>query len=70
MVIRGRRLDELKHITCIHISEYKERMKQIDTGHPVQYLENETMLDEYREKIDVLESLIEIIDNLEKQKEN
>lgn len=70
MEIKGRKIEELKHIAQTQIEEYKEIMKQIDENHPIQYWPNQDMKDEYQEKIEVLESLIEMIDNFNLQKEN
>lgn len=56
MEIKGKTLEELKEMAQFQIED-----KTIDVSHPVQYWENECRVDDLKQKIEVLEAFIELV---------
>jgi len=70
MEIKGKSLEELKEMAQLQIEDYKEEMYSIDVNHPVQYWENECKVDDLKQKIEVLEAFVILIDFKIQEREN
>jgi len=70
MNIKGKSLEELKEMSQLQMEEYKQELNWININQSSYNWDNECKIDDYNQKIEVLEAFIELINLKQQEIEN